>query len=200
VSALPLILASASPRRRELLERAGVCFEAAPVEVDERLGPDEAPEEAARRLAADKARAAAALHGDRFVLAADTLVVLDGRALGKPADEDEARAMLRALSGREHTVVTGYAAAAPGGEPLRIDSAETAVRFDELAERDIEWYVGTGEPMDKAGAYGIQGRAAALVQRVSGSYTNVVGLPLAEALALLAEVGWPGRPGEADAR
>ena len=190
-----LILASASPRRREMLERIGLSFEVLPVRLDERIETGEAADAATRRLAGDKARAASRARPDCFVLAADTVVVLGERILGKPRDADDAAAMLDNLSGREHRVVTGYAATAPGAEPS-VAHSESRVRFKTLTADEIAWYVDTGEPLDKAGAYAIQGRAAALVEAVHGSYTNVVGLPLAEALALLRSVGWSGRPGE----
>ncbi len=178
-----LILASASPRRRELLQSAGIHFEVCPADLDERVLPGEPPRAYAGRVAREKALA---VPGAR-VLAADTVVALEGEVLGKPADADEARRLLQALSGRTHTVYTAVA--------LRVDRrvhqriCATQVRFRELSERDIEWYVGTSEPYDKAGGYGIQGQGGALVDRLRGSYTNVIGLPLRETLALLARFG-----------
>ncbi|MES2639675.1 MAG: nucleoside triphosphate pyrophosphatase [Myxococcota bacterium] len=180
-----LILASASPRRRALLESAGVTFEVRPADLDERVLPAELPKAYARRVAREKALAVV---GDR-VLAADTVVALDGAVLGKPAGPDEARVLLTTLSGRTHTVYTAVALRVGARVHERI--CATQVRFRELSERDITTYLATGEPYDKAGGYGIQGHGGALVDRVSGSYTNVIGLPLRETLALLARFGAP---------
>lgn len=176
-----IVLASASPRRRALLEAAGVRFEVRPADVDETRAPDEPPEAYVRRVAARKARAIA---DPRPVLAADTVVALDGHVLGKPADEAEATAGLQALSGREHLVMTAVALCWRGALTERL--VRTTVRFRPLAPHTIRWYLATGEPWDKAGGYGIQGHGAALVHSLDGSYSNVVGLPLDETLALLA--------------
>jgi septum formation protein len=174
-----LILASASPRRRELLSQIGVVFDVDAAHVDEGDDP--------RVNAVEKARAAAARHRgeDAVVLGADTEVVLDGSVLGKPGGEAHAREMLRRLSGRSHAVVTAYALVdcTTGRELVR--SVETDVTFRHLTDDDIDAYVATGEPLDKAGAYGIQGRGAVLVDRVDGDYFNVVGLPLADLAAAL---------------
>lgn len=174
-----MILASASPRRRELLAAAGLVFEVRPAEVDETPGPQEPPRRYALRVATAKALA---VEGER-VLAADTIVVLDGEILGKPTDATDAAQMLRRLAGRAHTVMT--AVVLREGRRLRRRLIRTRVHFRPLSEVEIAAYVATGEPLDKAGAYGIQGRGGALVDRVSGSYTNVVGLPLRETLELL---------------
>jgi len=184
-----LILASGSPRRRQLLEDAGLSFEVAPAppEHEAAAAAGLAPGEAAERRAAAKAEWAAGRFPEAVILAADTVVVLGGEALGKPADAEEARAMLARLSGRPHRVVTGFALVGPGLR--RLSRAETRVWFRPLDGDAIARYVATGEPMDKAGAYGIQGRGGALVDRIEGSYTNVVGLPLAEVFAALAECG-----------
>lgn len=172
---MPIILASTSPRRAELLTAAGIPFVTQPVDVDETARPGEAPAECAQRLAQAKAGAVARPAGS-VVLAADTLVVVDGDALGKPRDAADAAAMLRRLSGRTHEVVTGVAIAHDGG--TIVDLVSTQVTFETLTHGEIAWYVATGEPLDKAGAYGIQGGASRFVTRIDGSYTNVVGLPV----------------------
>jgi septum formation protein len=174
-----ILLASASPRRRALLASAGIEVEVQPVDIDELRVDGEAADRMAARLAREKAWA---IEDDRelAVLAADTVVALSGVPLGKPEDEREASAMLRRLSGEEHEVVTGYCARFEGQE--RTGLVRTTVWFRSLTDDEIERYVATGEPLDKAGSYGIQGEGGALVDRVSGSYTNVVGLPLAEVL------------------
>lgn len=176
----PLLLASASPRRRELLEQIQVVFAVAPMDVDERPQPGETPAALAERLAIAKAEAARGqLAPGQWALAADTVVVADGEALGKPADYNAAAAMLRRLSGREHQVVSGMALWRPGAA-MRSQTVLTRVRIRPLSDADIEAYWATGEPQDKAGAYAIQGRGAAFVEWLEGSYTNVVGLPLFE--------------------
>jgi septum formation protein len=178
-----LVLASASPRRVRLLSRLGLSFDLAPAQVDESLEPGETADGAAVRLARAKAAAAAAAWPAAAVLAADTLVEAGGRVLGKPADDREARAMLELLSGREHRVVTGYCLRDQDGEHTGL--GESRVRFRRLAAAEMAAYVASGEPRDKAGAYAVQGVGAALVEEVSGSYTNVVGLPLAACVELL---------------
>jgi len=189
----PLILASASPRRAELLTAAGIPFEVRPAHIDERLRPAEDARTYASRVAVDKARAVAAQSNLQPVLAADTVVVIDGLVLGKPADTADARRMLGLLSGRTHEVLTAVAliSAQPGrGEPV-LDSeiASTAVQFAPLDTAEIEWYVATGEPSDKAGAYAIQGLASRFVTRIEGSYSNVVGLPMALVYAMCTRAG-----------
>jgi septum formation protein len=186
------VLASGSPRRRELLARLGLTPEVRPAEIDETPGEDELPEELVLRLARAKAAAARSQRvdgptSDEVVLAADTVVTLDDRVLGKPRDHDDADAMLRSLSGRTHEVVTGVAAAR--GSLQVADVVITAVTFRRLTDAEVAWYLDTGEPSDKAGAYGLQGAGAVLVERVDGSDTNVIGLPLAETVALLRRVG-----------
>ena len=178
----PVVLASASPRRADLLTAAGVSFEVRPVEVDERPLDGEAPADYVSRVALDKARACAAPAG-AVVLAADTVVVVDGRILGKPADDADAARMLRLLSGRAHDVLTGVVVRRDAREATAVDS--TAVSFTPLDEADIAWYVASGEPLDKAGAYGVQGLASRFVARIDGSYSNVVGLPVALACRML---------------
>ena len=182
-----LILASASPRRRDLLDAAGVAHVVDPVDVDERRQPDEPPDEYATRVARSKALAGQARHPADIVLGADTIVVVDGDVLGKPGDDDDAVAMLTRLSGRAHDVVTGVALAWPGHDRTVVE--RTRVWFAPLTGDEIYRYVVTGEPRDKAGAYAIQGMASRFVQRIDGSYSNVVGLPVATVLQLLREAG-----------
>ncbi len=179
------ILASGSPRRRRLLEEAGLAFEVAEPApgAEEAAGPDA---DAARR-ALLKARSAARARPDALALAADTVVVLEGRALGKPASAEDASRMLGLLSGRTHEVITAFVLLGP--DFREEGAAATKVRFREIDGETIARYVKSGEPMDKAGAYAIQGAGGSLVDRVEGSYTNVVGLPLAETLAALGRGG-----------
>jgi len=173
-----VILASASPRRAELLRAAGIDFDVRPADIDETIQLGETPESYVRRLAETKARVVHERDGDQTVLAADTVVVVDGEILGKPADEADAIRMLRLLSGRRHDVLTAVSIFHPGQiVDTRVDT--TTVEFCSLADAEVEWYVGTGEPMDKAGAYAVQGLASRFVLRVEGSYSNVVGLPIA---------------------
>jgi nucleoside triphosphate pyrophosphatase len=187
VSADRLVLASASPRRRELLERIGVAFEVRPADLDETPRAGEEPSTLARRLAADKARAVAADADGAWVLGADTVVDLDGVTFGKPADDVDAGRMLRTLAGRTHLVHTGVAVCRPDGT-LVTEVVTTSVTFAELSDEVIAWYVATGEPADKAGAYGLQGIGGALVERIDGSVSNVLGLPLTTVRRLLAPV------------
>lgn len=183
-----LVLASQSPRRQQLLEQIGVTFV-----VDASRAENEAavahlpPPEQARTLALAKARDVAARHPGQVVLGADTIVVVEGRVLHKPAGAADAIRMLTALAGRDHQVITGVAVLAPGRELVAHEV--TTVWFRPLSRQQIERYVQTGEPLDKAGAYAIQGRAAALVERIEGCYYNVVGLPLARTVRMLEELG-----------
>ncbi len=177
------MLASQSPRRRELLALLGLPFRVQPAAVDETPLPGEVPDAYVARTAADKARA---ISGPA-VLAADTAVVLDDSILGKPLDRDDARAMLERLSGREHSVLT--AVALRRGEAFWAVTVRTAVTFDRLDRARIDAYLATDEPWDKAGAYGIQGLAGAFVRSLAGSYSNVVGLPLVETRELLLAAG-----------
>jgi septum formation protein len=170
-------LASASPRRAELLKAAAIDFEVMPAHVDETAHPGEVPDVYVQRIAEAKARTIGARVGQRIVLAADTTVVIAGEMLGKPAGEEDAKRMLRLLSGRVHAVVTGVSLLCNPGVTTRVESTE--VEFAPLSEDEIAWYVGTGEPRDKAGAYAIQGHASRFVTRIAGSYSNVVGLPIA---------------------
>lgn len=188
MNSFELVLASASPRRRQLLAGFGLDLEVAPVDIDETPRGGEEPGELACRLAAEKAAAAVALHAPgRLVLAADTVVALGERVLGKPADEADARRMLRALSGRRHEVHTAVALRRNAEAGLCLSSSE--VDFRVLSAGEIDAYVATGEPLDKAGAYGIQGLAGIFVARLCGSYSGVVGLPLCETAELLESFG-----------
>jgi septum formation protein len=179
-----LILASASPRRAEILRSLGIPFVALPVDVPEEMLPGETAEQAATRLAAAKAASATGRHPRDWVLAADTLVFLDGAILGKPRDDREARKMLRRLAGREHRVVTAVHLKRDG-QPGRGLSEVSRVRFAPMAEEEIDWYVSTGEPGDKAGAYGVQGLGARFIEEIHGSFTNVMGLPARAVYRLL---------------
>ncbi|WP_058187361.1 Maf family protein [Terracidiphilus gabretensis] len=182
-----LILASASPRRRELLTQAGFSFTVKAADIDESVLPGEDPEAYVTRLAREKAQTIFDALDDAaaVVLGADTTVVLDGEILGKPLDKADAVRMLRALSGRTHRVITGVAVVTARGTDGTAEVTE--VRFCELSDSEIAEYVETGEPMDKAGAYGIQGRAGKWIPRIEGCYFNVVGLPLARVCAMLRE-------------
>ncbi len=183
-----LILASASPRRRELLRTLCSDFRVVPSDLEETLAAGSLGA-AAVGLALDKARAVAARVGEGVVLGADTIVVIDGQALGKPAGADEARAMLRRLRGREHEVITGVAVVDAHTGRSEAMAVVSRVRMTEYGEAEIEAYVATGEPLDKAGAYAIQGRGGALVAGLEGSFSNVVGLPLEETARVLAAFG-----------
>jgi len=171
------ILASASPRRRELLALAGLPFEVRVPHVEEILDPAWGAAQAARNLSMQKAATVAGEFSQSCIIAADTVVEIDGEILGKPRDIGDAAHMLRLLSGREHRVVTGVCIRL--GQAERVFSQETLVRFYPLRDCEIRDYVETGEPMDKAGAYGIQGRGVLLVESITGDYCNVVGLPIA---------------------
>lgn len=186
---LPIVLASTSPRRRELLKQIGLDFSVVPADVDERALPGERAEVHALRLAREKAEVVAGKIARGVVIAADTIVVLDGQILGKPAGPADARRMLAQLSGREHSVMTGIAVAEVPAGRLATDLAVTAVRFRQLAPEEIDAYVATGEPLDKAGAYGIQEKGALFVEKIDGCYSNVVGLPLARLGFLLRSFG-----------
>ena len=184
-----LVLASASPRRSELLRSVGLEFDVLPADIDESVRAGETPSEYVARLSREKAAAIAErIDGEAVIVAADTTVDVDGQILEKPVDDDDARRMLRLLSGRAHLVHTGVTVAwfpetrARGTETCVV---ETVVRFVELSDQSIDWYLSTGEHVGKAGAYGIQGAAGAFVERVDGSVSNVIGLPLAETLDLL---------------
>ena len=180
-----LVLASGSPRRRELLERLGLPFVVRPPAVDETPAAGETPRESALRLAALKARAAAG----NWVVAADTVVEIDGHALGKPRDAAENERYLRLLSGRPHLVHTGLAVVSPGSEKTLVST--TTVRFRELGDWEVAAYAASGEGLDKAGGYGIQEKGMALVERIEGDFFTVMGLPVAALWQALAELGYP---------
>jgi septum formation protein len=182
-----LVLASASPRRLQLLSSLGLQLEVSPVDIDETPGTGEDPATLALRLAVAKAAAAAARHPGRVVVAADTVVALGGEPLGKPADAQEAASILRRLSGARHEVFTAVAARRDRQAASRLSRSE--VDFRALEPEEIATYVGTGEPLDKAGAYGIQGVAAVFVSRLCGSYSGVVGMPLHDTAELLRDFG-----------
>jgi septum formation protein len=190
-----VVLASASPRRRQLLNLIGIAHEVRPSNIDETMRPREAPRRHAERLAREKATAIAARDPDLITIGADTVVVINRKVLGKPRDEAEAIHMLSQLSGRVHTVITAVAVAR--GRKLRSSIEEVSVKFRRLREDEIEAYVATGEPMDKAGAYGIQGYGATIVERIEGDYFAVMGLPLVRLTALLRDLGIRYRFGEA---
>ncbi len=190
-----LVLASSSPRRRQLLAPLGFELQVSSPEVDESELPGETPRDFVLRVAAKKGRAVAQAHPGQVVLAADTAVVIGARLLGKPKSPDEALAMLRQLSGREHQVLTGVWVTGSTGEHQR--AVSTTVRFRPLSDAEARWYVATGEPMDKAGAYAIQERGGMFVESIDGSYSNVVGLPLAQTLELLRAAGMAMPWGEA---
>ncbi len=183
----PLVLASKSPRRAELLKRLGLSFEIVPSQIAEPAPSGAKPTEYALSLALNKARDVRDRVGEKAILAADTIVVCQGHILGKPKDATQARAMLRLLSGRSHEVFTAYVILVGSKEISRV--VGTKVYFKELSDEEIEAYLATGEPWDKAGAYAIQGIASYMVERVEGSVTNVIGLPLSETVKDLLKLG-----------
>jgi septum formation protein len=188
-----LILASASPRRRELLQQIGLQFSVVPSNAPEELLPNETPEEHVVRLSLAKASEVADRSDveGRWFLGSDTIVLCDGQILGKPEDDREAARMLRLLSGREHRVLSGYALLDRHTGKQRTEAVATAVRFRELTDDEIARYIATGEPADKAGAYAIQGLGVCFVAGIEGSYTNVVGLPLCRLTLAFKELGVP---------
>lgn len=183
-----IVLASASPRRTELMELAGINFEVIPADIDETALSGEMPEEHVLRLAREKASAVAGSGKGRYFIGADTVVVLDGRIMGKPADEREAAEMLRLLSGRSHSVLTGIALLDRMSGKKVCKCVETKVYFKELTDKEIFDYIATGCPMDKAGAYAIQGGAIHFVRSIEGSYSNVIGLPMTELYEMLQDM------------
>ncbi|MCI0525204.1 MAG: Maf family protein [Acidobacteria bacterium] len=180
------VLASSSPRRAELLRAAGINFSVRAANVDETIKPRESPRDYVLRLSREKACAAA--REDELALGADTIVVVNGEIAGKPTDAEDATRMLRALSGQWHEVLTGVTLTRAGR--TLSDVASTRVKFAELTEAEIHWYVSTGEPMDKAGAYAIQGHASLFAERIEGSYSNVVGLPVQLVYRLAGDMGF----------
>jgi septum formation protein len=188
---MKLILASTSPRRAQILRDAGLVFSIISSAVDETPIPGEAPADLVRRLASAKAELVAARSvGPAIVVAADTVVLLEGQILGKPRSTDDARHMLERLSGRTHSVVTGVSLIRLPDVEQRAFVETTLVHFDRLSANEITRYLATDEPLDKAGAYAIQGRAGRYIPRIEGCYYNVVGLPLARLLSELHELGW----------
>jgi len=183
-----LILASASPRRRELLAQARLAFDVMPAHIDETRLTFEEPAAYVQRLALEKAQAIHALHPEAFVVGADTTVEIDGHALEKPADRADAERMLRALAGRVHHVHTGIALLSQHDQRLHLET--TSVTFNPIDETELQHYLDSTEPYDKAGAYGIQGYAARWIPRIDGDYFNVMGLPLAATVQLLRELGY----------
>jgi len=183
------ILASASPRRIELLSLLGLRFEVMPSQVDEVFMQGEAPREHVLRLSEEKAENAAALHPDAWVMGADTIVIIDGDVLGKPRTPNEAKEMLGKLSGRVHTVFTGFTVTRRNAQILIREAIESSVRFRDIREDEMAWYIKSEEPYDKAGGYAVQGMGAFFIREIHGSYTNVMGLPLCEVVDVLKSVG-----------
>ena len=188
-----VILASASPRRKQLLEQIDLEFEVIPSRAEERLLPNETPEEHVVRLSIVKATEVAERQDvdGRWVIGSDTIVLCDGQILGKPLDQIHAAEMLRSLSGREHRVLSGYAILDRQTGEQRAEAVSTRVFFRQLTDEEIARYIATGEPLDKAGSYAIQGRGVCFVASIEGSYTNVVGLPLCRLTLALKELGVP---------
>lgn len=184
-----LVLASASPRRQELLEMLGIDLVIEPSGIDESSRPGESPRDHALRLSLEKARDISERYPGLWVLGADTIVVVDGDVLGKPEGKEDARQMLLKLSGREHVVITGFALVFKQTNVEYSQAVESRVTFNPLEEDDIQWYLGTGEPFDKAGAYAVQGKGAAFIKEICGSHTNVIGLPLSEVVEALRKTG-----------
>ena len=180
-----IVLASASPRRSELMELAGIPFSVVPAHINEEVLPGEQPNDHVMRLSREKAQAVTARAEGRLFIGADTVVVLDGRIMGKPSDEREAHEMLSALSGRTHEVITGFTLFDRESGVCLSRSVGTEVTFRAIGDGEIRAYIASGCPMDKAGAYAIQGRAVHFVRSIHGSYTNVIGLPMAELYELL---------------
>jgi septum formation protein len=184
-----IILASSSPRRREILATVGADFQVVPSQIDEAVLPNELADSYVLRLARDKARDIAQRFSTGFVIGADTVVVLNEQILGKPADAAEARAMLRQLAGNWHEVFTGLAVIDTATSREAVDICKTHVRFTPMSDEEIEWYVQSGEPFDKAGAYAIQGRGSLFIEEIEGNYLNVVGLPITMLCRLLKSLG-----------
>jgi len=185
----PLILASSSPRRKELLSNLRIPFRVIPSRVDERFDGDKDFREFTMSMAKEKAMEVYDRLKDGWILGADTIVLVDGRLFGKPKNYDDAKYMLKFLSGREHIVITGFCIIDPGGNPFHIEAVESRVRIRELSEEEIDAYLETGEPFDKAGAYAVQGIGSFMIKSINGSYTNVVGLPVCEVIFALKKAG-----------
>jgi septum formation protein len=183
------ILASASPRRIELLSLLGLRFEIMPSNVNEKFVEGEAPRDHVLRLSEEKAKMASALHPEAWVMGADTIVIINGDVLGKPRTPDEAKEMLGKLSGQMHTVFTGFTVVRKSADILIRDAVESSVRFREIPEDEMAWYIRSQEPYDKAGGYAVQGMGAFFIKEIYGSYTNVMGLPLCEVVDVLKRIG-----------
>jgi septum formation protein len=183
------ILASKSPRRHYLLTQAGLEFQVIPSTIDENKFPLSDPETYVQELATAKARDIAQKHPKSWVIGADTIVLINETILGKPRSKNQARAMLQQLSGKTHQVLTGYCICCESRQVLFSETVTTSVLFKQLSEDEIEWYIGSDEPFDKAGAYAIQGLGTFLVKAINGSYTNVVGLPVCEVIEFLIKQG-----------
>ena len=184
----PFILASASPRRKELLRSMGLKLKIIPAHVDETHINGESPQTHVRRLSSDKATVIADQHPKALVLGADTIVVIDGLILGKPKNKSQARAMLERLSNRQHTVFTGFTIVSAGFGISKTKVVRSAVRFKKISPEEMDWYVNCDEPYDKAGGYAVQGKGAYFIKAIRGSYTNVIGLPLCEVLEELKRI------------
>lgn len=184
-STAKFILASASPRRQELLRSVGLKFKTVPAHVNEDHIRGESPRQHVRRLAQEKALLISRKHPQAWVLGADTIVVIDGLILGKPKNKTQAREMLGRLSGRRHTVFTGFTLANNAAGLIKTKVVQSAVRFKKISAGEMEWYISSAEPYDKAGGYAMQGKGAYFIKSIRGSYTNVIGLPLGEVLETL---------------
>ena len=185
-----VILASGSPRRKELMDLTGLKYQVINHNVDERVLPEETPKDHVERLALEKATSVAATHPDDVVVGCDTIVILNGRnILGKPQNRKDAKQMLASLAGREHTVLSSVAAVWHNRSKQRVVTVESRVRMKMLEEWEMNWYIESGEPMDKAGGYAIQGKGAIFIEGIVGSHTNVIGLPLMEPVMLLRSFG-----------
>jgi len=184
-----LILASRSPRRYELMKQVGLDFDVIPSEVEENFIEGESPKEHVIRLAVTKALDVGNRYPNDWVIGADTVVYVDGIILGKPGNREEAMEMLRLISGKEHRVLTGISVRHSNNGKSDSEAVETAVRVKTLSQVEMEWYVRTGEPFDKAGGYGIQGIGSFMIESINGSYTNVVGLPVCELIQMLIRLG-----------
>ncbi|HUN55917.1 MAG TPA: Maf family protein [Smithella sp.] len=179
------VLASESPRRRDILESVGLKFKTIPAHVNEDYLAGENPKQHVGRLSRDKAMVIARKYPEAWVLGADTIVVIDGMILGKPKNQTQAKKMLKRLSGREHKVFTGFSIIRAASKVFQTKVIQSAVRFKTISPEEMQWYLACNEPYDKAGGYAIQGKGAYFIQSIRGSYTNVIGLPLCEVLETL---------------
>jgi septum formation protein len=189
ISSASLILASASPRRQELLRSVGLKFKTIPAHVNENYLAGESPRQHVKRLSNDKAIVIAKKYPEAWVLGSDTIVVIDGLILGKPKNKNQALGMLRKLSGREHNVFTGFTIAHAAARIYQTKVIQSTVQFKKISPTEMKWYVACDEPYDKAGGYALQGKGAYFIQSIRGSYTNVIGLPLCEILEELKYFG-----------